>query len=61
MMKRKIDVRIDQDLIDWLDQYAQQRRWTRTQALVEALMTFKALEEGPRGEGNYRGHRHASP
>lgn len=46
MMKRKIDVRIDEDLLDWLDRYAAPRRWTRTQALQEAVVVFKELEEG---------------
>lgn len=45
MMKRKIDVRLDGDLIDWLDGYAARRRWNRTQALTEVLVNFKNQED----------------
>ena len=61
MTKRKIDIRLDEDLVEWLERYAARRRWNRSQALQEAVLVFKDREEGRGAEGSDGGHRDASP
>ncbi len=60
MTRQKIHLRLDQDLVQWLDHYAEKRRWTRTQVLQEALLHFKSREESLQPEGSGGGRQSAA-
>jgi hypothetical protein len=46
MSKRRVDVRVDEDLLKWADGYADDRRWTRTAVFEAGLEALRGDSAG---------------
>jgi hypothetical protein len=46
MARKHLPLRLDESYIAWIDEYAKQRGWTRTQVVQTAVHHFHGLVEG---------------